>query len=398
MASSSYGLSDLQEDCARVSLQGEEIGGIDLGILDEGGIVPEFDPNLCLIGKFITDRPINASIMEQTLAAVWRPVMRMYVKELEPNLFLFMFNHVLDLERIVEKGPWSFEQNLLVTTRMEQGMNPSAVDLHYADFWVQVYDIPCGFMSELVGKEIGKFLGTFIAADSNNFSGLWRSYMRIRVRIDVSKPLKRRMRMKKPGGDWVWVNFKYERLPTFCFYCGLIGHSDQFCSALFKSGKTNVEKPYGLFMKAQNRRQTTKIGEKWLCHDPTQMGKAATPVNGDGFRAAQVLQNSSFGQRQSDMYGNQSEYSNKGMMANGENVNLTMVAMVKASDTEKEGVTDQAEMGDGLIVLDSKRRRQDRDSAEFMITGLEEASSEPTQNGSKNVLGAGAGFQARRDQ
>ena len=62
-----------------------------------------------------------------------------------------------------------------------------------------MYDLPCGFMSEKVAKEIGKFIGVYIEADAKNFNGIWRNFMRIRVAIDVRKPLKKRMRIKKLG-------------------------------------------------------------------------------------------------------------------------------------------------------------------------------------------------------
>lgn len=226
---------------------------MDLENLAEGGFAPEIESNLCFVGKFLTHEPINIASKEQNLAAVWRPGMQILIKELEQSLFLFRFFHALDMERILAKGPSAFEQHILVTARLERGVIPLASNIHFAEFWVQVYDIPCGFMSELVGKEIGKFLSTYIETDANNFSGSWRSYMRIRVRIDVNEPLKRRMHMKKPGGTWVWINFKYERLPIFCFYCGVMGHSDQFCYSIYKSGvSVDVVNTYGLFMKAPN--------------------------------------------------------------------------------------------------------------------------------------------------
>lgn len=50
--------------------------------------------------------------------------------------------------------------------------------------------------------------------------------MRVRVAIDVCKPLKRRMKIRKDGDEWFRINFKYDNVPTFCFICGLIGHSE----------------------------------------------------------------------------------------------------------------------------------------------------------------------------
>lgn len=54
----------------------------------------------------------------------------------------------------------------------------------------------------------------------SNFT-VWREYLRVRVTIDLEKPLKRRMKVKKSGNEWFWIVFKYENVPTFCFICGL---------------------------------------------------------------------------------------------------------------------------------------------------------------------------------
>lgn len=59
------------------------------------------------------------------------------------------------------------------------------------DFWVQVYDLLVGYMSEGIGRQLGNFIGKYVYYDSNNNSSIWRNYMRIRLAIDVRVPLKR---------------------------------------------------------------------------------------------------------------------------------------------------------------------------------------------------------------
>ena len=76
-------------------------------------------------------------------------------------------------------------------------------------------------------------MGEFIYSNENNFNSIWRHYLRIRVRIDVKKPLKAKMKIKLAGSEWGWIEFKYERLPLFCFVCGKIGHSERFCELVF---------------------------------------------------------------------------------------------------------------------------------------------------------------------
>lgn len=72
------------------------------------------------------------------------------------------------------------------------------------------------------------------------------------------------MKIRKTGNDWFWILFKYENIPTFCFFCGILGHSDKFCSKLFDTPTEEISKPYGPWMRAPLRRQTKMIGSKWL--------------------------------------------------------------------------------------------------------------------------------------
>lgn len=54
--------------------------------------------------------------------------------------------------------------------------------------------------------------------DERNFDGSIRQFFRVRVAVDVLKPLKKGMRLRRDSGEWFTVDFKYERLPTFCFF------------------------------------------------------------------------------------------------------------------------------------------------------------------------------------
>lgn len=108
------------------------------------------------------------------------------------------------------------------------GEVPTSVQLYSVCFWVQVHDLPMGFMSHSVGKQLGNFIEEFIEYDEKNNSSFWQSYMGIKVSIDVYKPLKRFKKIKKVGRDFSVVNFKYEKLGTFCFSMVLLGIQTNF--------------------------------------------------------------------------------------------------------------------------------------------------------------------------
>ena len=73
--------------------------------------------------------------------------------------------------------------------RINPGVVPSFVPLNHIDFWVQVRGLPFGFIQPKVGQGLGSFLGTIKAYDGRNTTH--SAYMRIKVAIDVTVPLKK---------------------------------------------------------------------------------------------------------------------------------------------------------------------------------------------------------------
>nr|GLL21696.1 uncharacterized protein LOC109154879 [Ipomoea trifida] len=65
------------------------------------------------------------------------------------------------------------------------------------------------------------------------------------------------MRLKRDNGAWVVVDFRYERLPTFCFFCGVLGHGDKYCHKVLRGVDPALEMPYGSWLRAGMRRTTT---------------------------------------------------------------------------------------------------------------------------------------------
>lgn len=177
--------------------------------------------NFVVVGKFLTEKNINFNAMQNVLASLWRPKEGMEIHDIEGNRFSFVFYHVMDLQKMVEGGPWSFEQNMLVYNTIAGMTDPHTVPLEEVEIWVQLYDIPTGFLSEKILQSVGNYIGKFVKSDPSNLDGRWKAY--VHVKMNVMKPIKRRIKLKREGGEWSWVTFKYEHLSTFCFVCGMLG-------------------------------------------------------------------------------------------------------------------------------------------------------------------------------
>ncbi|XVF68710.1 hypothetical protein PTKIN_Ptkin11bG0023300 [Pterospermum kingtungense] len=83
--------------------------------------------DLCLMGRFLTDRSINFMAMRSHMVEIWHPVKGIHVKDLNPNLFLFQFFHEIDLQRVLEGGPWVFDNCPLVYKRLQEDDIPTKI-------------------------------------------------------------------------------------------------------------------------------------------------------------------------------------------------------------------------------------------------------------------------------
>lgn len=178
--------------------------------------------------------------------------------------YSFVFYHIMDVRKVLEGGPWSFEQNMLIYKQVKEMEDLQAVDLNEVKIWVQVRDVPKGFISENIMKSVGMYVGKYVKSDPANFDNTWKSYVRTGVTLDIRKPLKRHMKIKREGGEWSWPNFKYERLGTFCFVCGVLGHTDRDCNIVYENPDKEIEKAYGVWLRAQNRSNKVGLGARWL--------------------------------------------------------------------------------------------------------------------------------------
>lgn len=166
----------------------------------------DVDVQLCLAGRFLTDRTIRSHMMKERMAEVWRPVKGVSIREVSLGMFLFQFFHKIDMEKVLGGGPWTFDNHILVLGRMRMGVPLQEIVLNHVDFWIQIHNLPIGFMSEFVGRTLGNYIGEFLDYDPNNDSCVWRTYMRIRVKVDVRQPLKKDRKVIMEGGDWCLVS------------------------------------------------------------------------------------------------------------------------------------------------------------------------------------------------
>lgn len=99
---------------------------------------------------------------------------------------------------------------------------------NFSPFWIRLYNLPFGFRSNDNIKTIAMAMGDVMEVEEDFLDV--SPFRRVRVMLDITKPLKRFQMIRLKGNSTAKVTLKYERLPHFCFLCGCMSHVEKDCS------------------------------------------------------------------------------------------------------------------------------------------------------------------------
>ncbi|XP_075650023.1 uncharacterized protein LOC142620550 [Castanea sativa] len=219
--------------------------------------LPEIESfNLSLIGKFLTCKAFNKRAALSMMRRVWGLQSGLQTIEVGTNLFQFKFQNDFDLNHVLKGGSWCFDNQLLMLKRWHKGMTASNVKLECASLWVQIWGAPFDMLSSKVATEVGSRLGIVEDVERHRRQDMPNFFMRVQLALPISKPLRRGGFVANSDDVRTWVTFKYERLPIFYHYCGLLGHDLRHCAlyAVEKNGG-EIEDQYGDWLKVAGGRQ-----------------------------------------------------------------------------------------------------------------------------------------------
>ena len=153
----------------------------------------------------------------------------MRIVEVGNNILQFKFSPKYQLEWVERCGPCSFDNNLLLLYRWKKGLTSTNISFTHSPFWFQIWGFYFEHMSQEVGEEIGSKLGRFIEVDRRLWQSDQAKFMRVRLNLEIDKPLRRGAYITSSDGERLWLTFKYERLPIVCFICGKLEHDNKHC-------------------------------------------------------------------------------------------------------------------------------------------------------------------------
>jgi hypothetical protein len=218
--------AELEHLCKKISLtEGEQVGiSVSKGEVSEAITLGD----RCLVGKIWTEKAVSKEVFKTVLSRLWRTVGRVVFKEVQDNMWLFEFTDREDKNRVMAGRPWSFDRQIIVLNDFDGKVPPSQMDFSHSPFWIQAHDMPLLCMTKGVGTKIGSSMGALHEVDVAGDGVGWGRCLRMRVTMDLTKPLDRGRALNFAGKSH-WITFRYEKLPTFCYHCGRLVHGRQGC-------------------------------------------------------------------------------------------------------------------------------------------------------------------------
>lgn len=144
------------------------------------------------------------------------------------------------MNHLIFEGPWAVNGIILQLAPWQPYFKPAFTKLSTMAIWVH---LPVEFYHGELLETIAALFGRLLKIDDVTSSLSRSKYARICIEIDLAKPLKQGLWI----GDEehrVFVVVLYERLPTFCYKCGLVGHGFNNCNRWSSGGLEHPSPPH----------------------------------------------------------------------------------------------------------------------------------------------------------
>ena len=153
----------------------------------------------------------------RVLRIAWKTKEDFEVSDLGENRVLFLFKTMDDLDKVLLLGPWSHDKYLFILRKLQVGESAWKVCLERVSFWIQIHGLPTMNQTKEIGTRIGETLGLVEKMDVDDKGFYMGGCLRIHISVKTTEPLCRGRKIHLGKVDPVWVDFKYKRLPIFCY-------------------------------------------------------------------------------------------------------------------------------------------------------------------------------------
>ena len=98
------------------------------------------------------------------------------------------------MDKVLMEEPWSFDRHLVVFERYDGSVLIQELMFCTTSFWVHIHDLPYSYLNNETTLSLGDSLG-MVMKPKDTSEMVEGSFMRVRVVVDITKPLCRDCRV-----------------------------------------------------------------------------------------------------------------------------------------------------------------------------------------------------------
>nr|XP_051229135.1 uncharacterized protein LOC127346935 [Lolium perenne] len=258
---------DLDDMLAHLELREDELDDVVIPV----EAVKEFqkDARWLAIGKVHTSRSFSSEALFGKMKAIWNLSKDPICREAGENLFIFQMHCLGDWKKVVHQGPWTFRGWAVLIEDYDGKEDPEKMVFNGLHIWAQIHGIPELYRKKEVLDDLSRRIGKTKEVQMSPKPFFEGNYVRLRVMIDVSKPLMRFVSLMVEGEGRKRLAVKYEKIPFFCKRCGLLGHDHEECGDGAWEPK---DLQYGAWMLAVRRSNSQLEPRRFVAREPGRGG------------------------------------------------------------------------------------------------------------------------------
>lgn len=161
--------------------------------------------------------------------ARWKKYDVQTVSRINSDLFLIQFADEETCEEMLQSGPYTFDNHLVVLKKWQPRMCMD-VAVTALPIWIQFPGLPLEFWSINMLSKIGSVYGKPLYCDKCTISKMKLGFARILVEMDSSRDFPEMVELVDEQGMVFQQKVIYEWKPSICSNCRKFGHLKQECS------------------------------------------------------------------------------------------------------------------------------------------------------------------------
>jgi hypothetical protein len=199
-------------------------------VLDDSSQDAFKDPKWAIMHKIMAPNTYHIQTITSVVTLAWGNPRSLKVTSMGPNMFLAEFPSKIDMQHVLNGSPWVMGKNAILLKEFDPRIQPADVVFDRLLLWVRIYKLSYPLMNTDRGRALAGTIGDVVRVEADENGRAWEEFMCVRINVDILEPLMCwvvvDLASKK---ETTYYEVKYEKLPMFCFSCGLVGHSSVAC-------------------------------------------------------------------------------------------------------------------------------------------------------------------------